>query len=46
MKTENLKDEITSSWKDIEPTFDQNLRETITQQEKDNKKLNENMKLL
>ena len=36
MKIENLKDEITSIRKDIEPTFDKNLIETINQHEGEN----------
>ena len=46
MKIENLKDEITSIWKDIKPTFDKNLIETINQQEGENEKLNNKIKLL
>ena len=41
---ENLKDEITSICKDIEPTFDKNLIEAINQHEGDNEKLNDNIK--
>ena len=44
MKIENLKDEITSIRKDIEPTFDENLIETINQHEGENKKLNDKKK--
>ena len=46
MKIENLKDEITSIRKDIEPTFDKNLIETINQHEGENEKLNDKIKLL
>ena len=46
MKIENLKDEITSIWKDIEPTFDKNLIETINQHEGENEKLKDEIKLL
>ena len=46
MKTENLKDEITSIRKDIEPTFDKNLIETINQHDGENEKLKIKIKLL
>ena len=46
LKIENLKDEITSIRKDIEPTFDKNLIETINQHEGENEKLNDKIKLL
>ena len=38
LKIENLKDEITSIRKDIEPTFEKNLIETINQHEGENEK--------
>ena len=43
---ENLKDEITNIGKDIEPTFDKNLKGTINQHEGENEKLNVKKKLL
>ena len=46
MKIENLKDEITRIGKDIEPTFDKNLIETINQHDAENEKLNDKIKLL
>ena len=46
MKIENLKDEITNIRKDIEPTFNKNLIETINQHEGENEKLNNKIKLL
>ena len=46
LKIENLKDEITSIQKDIEPTFDKNLIETINQHEGENEKLKDKIKLL
>ena len=46
LKIENLKDEITSIQKGVEPTFDQNLVETINQYEDGNGKLNDKIKLL
>ena len=46
MKIENLKDEITSIRKVIEPTFDKNLIETINQHEEENEKLKDKIKLL
>ena len=46
LKIENLKDEIRSIRKDIEPTFDKNLIETINQHEGENEKLNDKIKLL
>ena len=46
MKVENLKDEITGTRNDIEPTVDKNLIETINQQEGENKKLSDKIKLL
>ena len=46
LKIENLKDEITSIRKDIEPTFDKNLIETINQHEGENEKLKDKIKLL
>ena len=45
MQIENLKDEITSIQKDIEPTFDKNLMETINQHEEENEKLKDKIKL-
>ena len=38
LKIENLKDEITGTRNDIEPTFDKSLIETINQPEGENKK--------
>ena len=46
LKIENLKIEITIIRKDIEPTFDKNLIETINQHEGENEKLNDKIKLL
>ena len=46
LKIENLKDEITSIQKDIEPKFDKHFIETINQREGENKKLNDKIKLL
>ena len=46
LKIENLMDEITSIRKDVEPTFDKNLIETINQHEGENEKLNDKIKLL
>ena len=46
LKIENLKDEITSIRKDIEPTFDKNLIENINHHEGENEKLKDNIKLL
>ena len=46
LKIENLKDEITSIRKDIEPTFDKNLIETINKHEGENEKLKDKIKLL
>ena len=46
LKIENLKDEITRIRKDIEPTFDKNLIETINQHEAENEKLKDKVKLL
>ena len=46
MKIGNLKDEITNIRKDIEPTFNKNLIETINQHEGENEKLNNKIKLL
>ena len=46
LKIGNLKAEITSIQKDIEPTFDKNLIETINQHEGENGKLNDKIKLL
>ena len=46
LKIENLKDEITSIRKCIEPTFDQNLIETINQHSGENEKINDKTKLL
>ena len=46
LKIENLKDEITSIRKDIEPTFDKNLIETSNQHGGENQKLNDKIKLL
>ena len=46
LKIENLKDEITSIWKDTEPTFDKNLIQTINQHEGEKEKLNYKIKLL
>ena len=41
-----LKDEITSIRKVIEPKFDKNLIETITEHDGENEKLNDKIKLL
>ena len=46
MEIENLKDEIASIRKDIEPTFDKNLIEIINQHEGENEKLNDKIKLI
>ena len=46
LKIENLKDEITSIRKDIEPTFDKNLIETINQHEGENEKLKDKKNFL
>ena len=46
LKIKNLKDEITRIGKDIEPTFDKNLIETINQHDEENEKLNDKIKLL
>ena len=46
MKIENLKDKITSIRKDIEPTINKNLVETINQHKGENEKLNDKVKLL
>ena len=46
MKIEKLKDESTSIRKDIEPTFDKNLIETINQYEGENEKLYAKIKFL
>ena len=46
MKIENLKDEIASIRKAIEPTFDKNLIEAINQHEGENDKLKDKIKLL
>ena len=46
MKIENLKDKITSIRKDIEPTINKNLVETINQHKGENEKLNNKVKLL
>ena len=46
LQIENLKEEITSIRKDIEPTFDKNLIETINQYEGENEKLKDKIKLL
>ena len=46
LKIENLKDEITSIRKNIEPTFDKNLIETINQHEGKSEKQNDKIKLL
>ena len=46
MKIENLKDEIASIRKAIEPTFDKNLIEAINQHEGENEKLKDKIKLL
>ena len=46
LKIENLKDEITSIRKDIEPAFDKNLIEAINQHEGENEKPNDKIKLL
>ena len=46
MKIENVQDEITSIWEDIEPTIDKHLIETIDEHKGENEKLNDKMKLL
>ena len=46
LKIENLKDKITSIRKDIEPTINKNLVETINQHKGENEKLNDKVKLL
>ena len=46
MKIENFKDKITSIRKDIEPTINKNLVETINQHKGENEKLNDKVKLL
>ena len=46
LKIEKLWDEITSIRKDIEPTFDKNLIETINQHDGENEKLKDEIKLL
>ena len=46
LKIENLKDEITSIRKDIEPAFDKNLIEAINQHEGEHEKPNDKIKLL
>ena len=46
LKIENLKDEITRIRKDIEPTLDQTLVETLNQHEGENEMLNDTIKLL
>ena len=46
MRIENLKDEIASIRKDIEPTFRKNLIETINQHDEENEKLKDKIKLL
>ena len=46
LKIENFKDEITSIRKDIEPTFDKNLIETINQHEGENEKLKDKKNFL
>ena len=46
LKIENLKDKITSIRKDIEPTINKNLVETINQHKGENEKLNGKVKLL
>ena len=46
LQIEHLKDETTSIRKDIEPTFDKNLIETINQHEGENGKLKDKIKLL
>ena len=46
LKIENLKGEITSIRKDIEPTFDKNLIENINHHEGENEKLKDKIKLL
>ena len=44
LKIENLKDEITRIQKDIEPTFDKNLTETINQHKGEDEKLKDKIK--
>ena len=46
LKIENLKNEITSIRKDIEPTFDKYIIETSNQHQGENEKLNDKIKLL
>ena len=46
LKIENFKDKITSIRKDIEPTINKNLVETINQHKGENEKLNDKVKLL
>ena len=46
LKIENLKDEITSIRKDVEPTFDKDLMESVNRHEGENEKLNDKIKLL
>ena len=46
LKIENLKDKITSIRKDIEPTINKNLVETINQHKGENEKLNDKVKIL
>ena len=45
LQIENLKDEITSIRKDIEPKFDKNLMETINQHKEEIEKLKDKIKL-
>ena len=45
-KMENLKDKIISIQKDTEPTFNENLIETVNQHEGENEKPNNKIKLL
>ena len=45
LKIENINDKMTSIRKDIEPTFDKNLIETINQNEGENEKLDDKIKL-
>ena len=46
LKIENLQDEIIRIRKDMEPTLDQTLVETLNQHEGENEKLNDTIKLL
>ena len=46
LKIKNLKDEIASIGKDIEPAFDKKLIETINQHDGKNEKLNDKIRLL